>query len=80
MIDNLTAQPNQVQNWNYRDGQYSYPIQYTYPPGIFIAPQTYPHYVYVDRIVEPTHCLGKAHVFECDHEPTCKCGKIRRIA
>lgn len=28
---------------------------------------------------EPTDCIGKAHVFECDHVEECKCGKIKRV-
>jgi hypothetical protein len=28
---------------------------------------------------EPTTCMGKAHVFECVHEPKCKCGAITRV-
>jgi hypothetical protein len=35
--------------------------------------------VYIDKIIEPTTCMGKAHVFECKHEPKCKCGQIERI-
>lgn len=27
---------------------------------------------------EPTNCVGKAHVFECDHVDACKCGVIKR--
>lgn len=34
-------------------------------------------YVYYPS--EPTHCMGKAHVFECDHEKTCKCGAVKRV-
>lgn len=28
---------------------------------------------------EPTTCIGKAHVFECSHEPKCKCGEVTRV-
>jgi hypothetical protein len=31
----------------------------------------YPH--------EPTHCIGKAHVFDCDHVAACKCGAVKRV-
>ena len=34
---------------------------------------------YMQVIQEPTTCVGKAHVFECDHVETCKCGKIQRV-
>lgn len=29
--------------------------------------------------IEPVFCIGKAHVFECDHEPKCKCGAVQRV-
>ena len=48
---------------NYVTPTYVYPTVYFWPP----VP------------VEPVDCIGKAHVFECDHEPRCKCGKIRRV-
>jgi len=35
----------------------------------------YPIYM----VTEPQTCVGKAHVFECDHEPKCKCGKVQRV-
>jgi hypothetical protein len=28
---------------------------------------------------EPTECIGKAHVFECAHTPSCKCGRVKRV-
>lgn len=28
--------------------------------------------------IEPQHCIGRAHVFECDHAKACKCGKVKR--
>lgn len=28
---------------------------------------------------EPTQCIGKAHVFECEHVVKCKCGAIKRV-
>ncbi len=28
---------------------------------------------------EPSGCIGKAHVFECDHVDKCKCGAIQRV-
>lgn len=28
---------------------------------------------------EPTTCIGKAHVFECEHVKTCQCGKVERV-
>jgi hypothetical protein len=36
----------------------------------------YPVYYYVPQ--EPSFCMGKAHVFACDHERHCLCGKIER--
>lgn len=49
-------------------------------------PWTYQTYPYPQTIgyyhvwpSEPTDCIGKAHVFECDHEPACKCGAVRRV-
>lgn len=37
-------------------------------------------YPYTQRIeVEPTKCMGKAHVFECDHVTACQCGKVQRV-
>ncbi len=48
-----------------------------YPFGYptITTPVTY----YYQTIQEPQNCIGKAHVFECDHEPKCKCGKIQRV-
>jgi hypothetical protein len=38
------------------------------------------YYVYpIYMPTEPTHCMGKAHVFECDHERKCKCGSVERL-
>lgn len=34
-------------------------------------------YVWTDQ--EPSNCIGKAHVFECAHEPKCKCGAVERV-
>lgn len=28
---------------------------------------------------EPATCIGKAHVFECEHVTACLCGKIQRV-
>ena len=28
---------------------------------------------------EPTYCVVRAHVFECKHESTYKCGQIKRV-
>lgn len=28
---------------------------------------------------EPQSCIGKAHVFECEHVNACKCGAIKRV-
>jgi hypothetical protein len=28
--------------------------------------------------IEPTQCIGRAHVFECDHAKACKCGAVKR--
>ena len=38
----------------------------------------YPPVTYI-HATEPSTCIGKAHVFECDHVATCKCGKIRKV-
>jgi hypothetical protein len=37
-----------------------------------------PTVTYYTTTGEPSHCIGKAHVFECEHEPSCKCGKVQR--
>lgn len=34
---------------------------------------------YCYTILEPTTCIGKAHVFECDHVTACQCGKVKRV-
>ena len=64
------------QNWGYWDGQNCYP---QWPVAAPCFPQVVPYYVSVERIVEPTVCAGKAHVFECEHVKTCQCGKIERV-
>ena len=28
---------------------------------------------------EPETCIGKAHVFECEHVSKCKCGGVKRV-
>lgn len=28
---------------------------------------------------EPKCCVGKAHVFECEHVTHCNCGKVERV-
>ena len=32
-----------------------------------------------NQTAEPTTCIGKAHVFECDHVTACQCGTIQRV-
>lgn len=39
---------------------------------------TQPSY-FVPPPVEPKECIGRAHVFDCDHVERCRCGKIRRV-
>jgi len=34
---------------------------------------------YMPSQVEPLTCIGKAHVFECDHVKKCKCGSVERV-
>jgi hypothetical protein len=36
-------------------------------------------YGYYYPTPEPTTCIGKAHVFECDHVKKCKCGSVERV-
>ena len=49
------------------------------------APMTAPYvtwptqWIYPTPPSEPATCIGKAHVFECDHVPACQCGKIQRV-
>lgn len=50
---------------------YIYPSDYTYPSG------TLAYYGYWPS--EPTTCIGKAHVFECEHVKACKCGAVERV-
>lgn len=40
---------------------------------------TQPVHYYFHTVQEPTTCIGKAHVFACDHEPKCLCGKVERV-
>ena len=49
--------------------------QFDYPQTGSVI--TYPYYVWTNP--EPWTCVGKAHVFECDHERKCKCGKVTRV-
>ena len=38
------------------------------------------YYIYAQQPpAEPDNCIGRAHVFACDHEPKCKCGAITRV-
>jgi hypothetical protein len=34
---------------------------------------------YIHTTPEPVDCIGKAHVFECEHVKACKCGKVERV-
>lgn len=72
--DNLSGSqwPTQQDGTLFCPHVYTYP-QYYYWPYPVVQTQT----VYV--ATEPTICTGKAHVFECDHVSTCKCGKIKRV-
>lgn len=54
---------------------YDWPSYPSYPS----YPNWYVPVVYVPLTAEPSHCIGKAHVFECDHVPACKCGKVKRV-
>jgi len=72
--ENTGTLPSQQQNWGYWDGQSCYPT-WPYQPVISVSPC----YVTVERTVEPTVCMGKAHVFACEHVKTCQCGKIERM-
>lgn len=58
--------------WPYHE----WPVQHWYQPNYYIAPY-YPQTV--EKEVEPKSCMGKAHVFECDHVERCQCGKIQRV-
>ena len=52
--------------------------------GVWIHPSysdklNWSGYVYTEPLpVEPNHCIGRAHVFECDHAKACKCGTVKR--
>jgi hypothetical protein len=48
-------------------------VDFYYNPWPYGAP-----YIYYGP-TEPTTCMGKAHVFECEHEPKCKCGAVERV-
>lgn len=53
-----------------------------WPNGTMPYQPTYycwPAYQTVEKEVEPKSCMGKAHVFECDHVAACQCGKIKRV-
>lgn len=39
----------------------------------------YPYYTWIQTVDEPKSCVGKAHVFECEHVETSKCGQITRV-
>lgn len=54
-----------------------YYIDYS-PPAHDMFSWVYPYWGY-EREVELKTCMGKAHVFECKHESTCKCGKVTRV-
>ena len=53
--------------------------------GVTLWPPSEPYQWYYNAYysapwtTEPVACIGKAHVFACDHEPKCLCGKIRRV-
>lgn len=53
------------------------------PTAPVLSPQTFSYIHttmgYFHVIDEPKYCVGKAHVFACDHEPKCLCGKIQRV-
>ncbi len=69
---------NNAQNWNYWDGTNPVP-QYTSGYIQVIDPRYTYWPVPYEVTKEPQICMGKAHVFECDHESSCKCGKITRV-
>lgn len=56
---------------NYCNGCYSWPCQCSRSATIGYYQWSVP--------VEPTECIGKAHVFECAHVTSCKCGAIERV-
>jgi hypothetical protein len=39
----------------------------------------WPIYQTIEKEVEPKSCIGKAHVFACEHVESCQCGAIRRV-
>lgn len=72
-IDTLTSSGNNLQI----GGSSAVPAYVDYYPW-----QSYPssgYYGWIAWPTEPTHCIGKAHVFECEHVTACKCGAIKRV-
>ena len=68
-------QPSQIANTGIPSGTYTIWPDYHEPTnsyGLWWSP-------YVYALPEPTTCIGKAHVFECDHVETCQCGKVTRV-
>lgn len=58
---------------SYTGDQYYYPYGWPYS----ITPLI--NYTYQWPMpVEPQSCIGKAHVFECEHVTQCKCGAVER--
>lgn len=50
---------------------------YQWPCVCITRPVVYSGYYHT--VSEPSDCMGKAHVFECEHVESCKCGAIRRV-
>jgi len=61
----------------HQTGDWPCPFDNSWP---YPAPPAYYYYTWPPTWpTEPTDCIGKAHVFECDHVETCKCGKVQRV-
>lgn len=50
-----------------------------YPIGDYPYTNCWPNVQYIYWPSEPQMCMGKAHVFECEHVSKCKCGAITRV-
>lgn len=47
--------------------------------GSWWTDQYTPSISYYQTVSEPSYCVGKAHVFECEHVTHCKCKAVERV-
>lgn len=52
---------------------------YPYPHDPYPHETRQPQQTIYTYTSEPVYCIGKAHVFECEHVSACKCGQIKRV-